>query len=76
MKKNGHFRYGGWTSLVSGLRMIWARLEMTRLRSVPVFSVISTAAFSLSRHWATRQEMLRTSRTWLSHLLLPSRDSH
>ena len=37
-----------WRVLVSGFRMIWARLEMTRLRSVPpVLSVSRTAACSL-----------------------------
>ena len=43
------------------MRMTCARLDTARLRSVPVASVSSTLAPTLSRHWAARQAVFSTS---------------
>ena len=44
--------------------------------STPEASVRRTGAPTFSRHWAARQEVLRTSLMWDSHLLLASRLIH
>ena len=56
--------------------MTCARLDTARLRSVPVASVSSTLAPTLSRHWAARQAVLSTSFRWDNHRLLARRTSH